>query len=110
MREIRLSGSEGGGTGNSTGSPYPYPQPPDISVGAGHARDTGGGERKGARARAARRDDQRRRRNACVDRGLYIRSSTYDMMRSAEERGLIKADEVHVYLSEVSEVSEPCRN
>ena len=49
-------------------------------------------------------------RNACVDRGLYIRSSTYDMMRSAEERGLIKADEVHVYLSEVSEVSEPCRN
>ena len=25
MREIRLSGSEGGGTGNSTGSPYPYP-------------------------------------------------------------------------------------
>lgn len=31
MREIRLSGSEGGGTGNSTGSPYPYPQAPDIS-------------------------------------------------------------------------------
>ena len=25
MREIRLSGSEGGGTGNSTGPPYPYP-------------------------------------------------------------------------------------
>ena len=24
MREIRLSGSEGGGTGNSTGPPYPY--------------------------------------------------------------------------------------
>ena len=40
MREIRLSGSEGGGTGNSTGSPYPYPQVPDFSVGAGHARDT----------------------------------------------------------------------
>ena len=39
MREIRLSGSEGGGTGNSTGSPYPYPQVPDLSVGAGHARD-----------------------------------------------------------------------
>ena len=41
MREIRLSGSEGGGTGNSTGSPYPYPQVPDFSVGAGHARDGG---------------------------------------------------------------------
>ena len=38
MREIRLSGSEGGGTGNSTGPPYPYPQVPDLS-GAGHARD-----------------------------------------------------------------------
>jgi hypothetical protein len=24
MREIRQSGSEGGGAGNSTGSPYPY--------------------------------------------------------------------------------------
>jgi hypothetical protein len=24
MREIRLSGSEGGGTGNPTGPPYPY--------------------------------------------------------------------------------------
>jgi hypothetical protein len=24
MREIRLSGSEGGGTGYSTGPPYPY--------------------------------------------------------------------------------------
>jgi len=24
MREIRTSGSEGGGTGNSTGSSYPY--------------------------------------------------------------------------------------
>ena len=50
MREIRLSGSEGGGTGNSTGSPYPYPraQPGRIKTeltgasivfGAGHARD-----------------------------------------------------------------------
>ena len=39
MREIRLSGSEGGGTGNSTGPPYPYPLLPDVSVGAGHARD-----------------------------------------------------------------------
>ena len=36
MREIRLSGSEGGGTGNSTGSPYPYPQVPAIPVGTGH--------------------------------------------------------------------------
>ena len=32
MREIRLSGSEGGGTGNSTGSPYPYPTTIDVSV------------------------------------------------------------------------------
>ena len=32
MREIRLSGSEGGGTGNSTGSPYPY-QPPTMFAG-----------------------------------------------------------------------------
>ena len=39
MREIRLSGSEGGGTGNSTGPPYPYPLLPDFSVGAGHARE-----------------------------------------------------------------------
>ena len=36
MREIRLSGSEGGGTGNSTGPPYPYP--PRRAV-AGHACD-----------------------------------------------------------------------
>jgi len=27
MREIRTSGSEGGGAGNSTGSPYPYVRP-----------------------------------------------------------------------------------
>ena len=39
MREIRLSGSEGGGTGNSTGSPYPYPTSMAGVVGAGHARD-----------------------------------------------------------------------
>ena len=39
MREIRLSGSEGGGTGKSTGSPYPYPPRPGLAVGAGHARD-----------------------------------------------------------------------
>ena len=38
MREIRLSGSEGGGTGNSTGPPYPYGAGL-LSVGAGHARD-----------------------------------------------------------------------
>ena len=30
MREIRLSGSEGGGTGNSTGPPYPYPNARSI--------------------------------------------------------------------------------
>ena len=41
MREIRLSGSEGGGTGNSTGPPYPYPQVTDVLVGAGRARDGG---------------------------------------------------------------------
>ncbi len=46
-------------------------------------------------------------RNACVERGFYTRSSTYDMMRSAEDRGLIKTDEVNVYLSVVSEC---CRN
>ena len=40
MREIRLSGSEGGGTGNSTGPPYPYPTTMDVTVGAGHARDS----------------------------------------------------------------------
>lgn len=39
MREIRLSGSEGGGTGNSTGPPYPYPTSTAGAVGAGHARD-----------------------------------------------------------------------
>ena len=40
MREIRLSGSEGGGTGNSTGPPYPYPTRTATAVGAGHARDS----------------------------------------------------------------------
>ena len=39
MREIRLSGSEGGGTGNSTGPPYPYQRHQSSSVGAGRARD-----------------------------------------------------------------------
>ena len=42
MREIRLSGSEGGGTGNSTGPPYPYPTSTAGVVGAGHARDKKG--------------------------------------------------------------------
>jgi hypothetical protein len=34
MREIRQSGSEGGGAGNSTGSPYPYHSgaPPEPNV------------------------------------------------------------------------------
>jgi len=31
MREIRLSGSEGGGAGYSTGPPYPYQEPPPPS-------------------------------------------------------------------------------
>ena len=37
MREIRLSGSEGGGTGNSTGPPYPYP-----GLGAGDEAERNG--------------------------------------------------------------------
>ena len=40
MREIRLSGSEGGGTGNSTGPPYPYPKHQALAVGAGRACET----------------------------------------------------------------------
>ena len=36
MREIRLSGSEGGGTGNSTGPPYPY-QRTNEPIGIGRA-------------------------------------------------------------------------
>ena len=44
MREIRLSGSEGGGTGNSTGPPYPYPQVATISVGTGDDGATHGPE------------------------------------------------------------------
>jgi hypothetical protein len=32
MREIRLSGSEGGGTGYSTGPPYPYQQTLQICL------------------------------------------------------------------------------
>lgn len=39
-------------------------------------------------------------RSACVDSGLYLRPSTYSMMNAAAERGLIKMDEVYVYLSE----------
>ena len=46
MREIRLSGSEGGGTGNSTGPPYPYPQVPAISVGTGDEGATHGPEHR----------------------------------------------------------------
>ena len=34
MREIRLSGSEGGGTGNSTGPPYPYQRATPTSAAA----------------------------------------------------------------------------
>src|SRR3954453_23710281 len=41
MREIRQSGSEGGGTGNSTGPPYPYhswapPEPSRRRISAQH--------------------------------------------------------------------------
>ena len=31
MRETRLSGSEGGGTGNLTGPPYPYQRTPTLA-------------------------------------------------------------------------------
>jgi hypothetical protein len=31
MREIRQSGSEGGGTGYSTGPPYPYKKPRPLA-------------------------------------------------------------------------------
>jgi hypothetical protein len=39
MREIRQSGSEGGGAGNSTGSPYPYyaVAPSGLAVGLSSA-------------------------------------------------------------------------
>ena len=63
--------------------------------------EAGGRDPKGARV------TKKAWRSACVDRDLYIRSSTYEMMKSAEDRGLIKTDEAHVYLSEVSEC---CRN
>jgi len=32
MREIRTSGSEGGGAGNLTGSPYPYQARPPAAL------------------------------------------------------------------------------
>jgi hypothetical protein len=40
MREIRTSGSEGGGAGNSTGPPYPYEvwRPPGSRF--GHSTDS----------------------------------------------------------------------
>ena len=53
MREIRLSGSEGGGTGNSTGPPYPYPTSPAGAVGAGPARDGGTRHRRPQRVNRA---------------------------------------------------------
>ena len=48
-------------------------------------------------------------RDACVERRIYTRSSTYDMMPAAAERGLIEIDGDYVY-PKVSEVSECCRN
>ena len=42
-------------------------------------------------------------RDACVDRGLYKRPSTYTMMTAAAERGLIEIDDAYVFLK-VSEV------
>jgi hypothetical protein len=42
-------------------------------------------------------------RDACVDRGLYKRPSTYTMMTAAAERGLIEMDDAYVFLK-VSEV------
>jgi hypothetical protein len=41
MREIRLSGSEGGGAGNSTGPPYPYREPRPLARGRGQSTASG---------------------------------------------------------------------
>ena len=37
-------------------------------------------------------------RKACVGRGIYSKSSFYEMVRGAESRGIIKIEEPHVYL------------
>lgn len=36
-------------------------------------------------------------RKSCVDRGVYSKSSFYEMTKGAESRGLIKIEEPHVY-------------
>ena len=48
-------------------------------------------------------------RDACVERELYKRQSTYDMISAAANRGLIEIDGEYVY-PKVSEVSECCQN
>ena len=65
--------------------PAKLPQAPDISVGAGHARDTGGGERKGARALASRFNNQRRRHSA---RGQHHRGHAPPPPTGAVERAM----------------------
>ena len=37
-------------------------------------------------------------RNACVERGIYTRQYHYEVAKAAEALGLIRTDEVHVYL------------
>lgn len=48
-------------------------------------------------------------RDACVERRIYTRPATYDMMPAAARRGLIEMDGDYVY-PKVSEVSECCQN
>lgn len=48
-------------------------------------------------------------REACVERRIYTRPATYDMMPAAARRGLIEMDGDYVY-PKVSEVSECCQN
>ena len=60
MREIRTSGSEGGGTGYSTGPPYPYQDTPRFHPSCGAAKRhvelsrEGGREGSGERGRGVR--------------------------------------------------------
>lgn len=67
------------------------------------ALKAGGQDPNGARV------SKREWRDACVERGIYTRSSTYDMMPAAAERGLIEINGEYVY-PKVSEVSECCQN
>ena len=64
--------------------PAKLPQAPDISVGAGHARDTGGGERKGVRDQASRLEDHWRRQSA---RGQHHREHAPPPPTGAVEAG-----------------------